>query len=171
MTSNGKNNAQSNQNSQNMARPAQPSDVRLRTPSRVPLAAMKKARRRAGAGDTRKNPSVEFQPSQILRENASEKQKRSRYSRGAPLAAIARPPVRISAPCASRIHVSAAPFPQRWPSPFCRLLQPRRHQGRAPIVYPRHAASLVRQRRSDGCPFIVRESVAHDPGLPLWRLE
>jgi hypothetical protein len=36
MASNGKNNAQSNQNSQNMARPAQPSDVRLGTPSRVP---------------------------------------------------------------------------------------------------------------------------------------
>src|SRR5205807_2362375 len=57
-----------------------------------------------------------------------------------------RPPARVKvpAPCASRIHVSAAPLPQRWSSHFYRLSQPRRHQGRAPIVYPRHAASLVR---------------------------
>src|SRR5262245_45309541 len=31
-----------------------------------------------------------------------------------------------------------------------------------PVVYPWHAARLVRQHRPDGCPFAVGEFVAHD---------
>src|SRR5215471_7761105 len=38
-----------------------------------------------GAGDTRTNPRLELQPSPILRTKASERKKRSRYSRAAPL--------------------------------------------------------------------------------------
>src|SRR5206468_3463645 len=40
----------------------------------------------------------------------------------------------------------------------------------AAIIYTRHAARLVRQKRLDGGPFIVGEFVAHDSRLRFWSL-
>jgi hypothetical protein len=39
------------------------------------------------------------------------------------------------------------------------------------IVYPWHAARLVRQHRLDGSPLIVGEFVPHDSMLQVWELE
>src|SRR5262245_62654218 len=40
----------------------------------------------------------------------------------------------------------------------------------ASIVYKRHASRLVRQHRPDGCPFPIREFVAHPPRLHFTSL-
>jgi hypothetical protein len=73
-------------------------DALARTP---PRGHEKKPADEQGAGDTRKKPRLEFPPSPILHEIASERQKRSRHSCGAPLAPPACTPreSRCRAPC------------------------------------------------------------------------
>src|ERR1043166_4442739 len=80
------------------------------------------ARRRWAAGDTRRNPRLGFQPSQILRAKATERKKRSRYSRG---------------------PAGAVTILARWrrSSPIERAVEP---SGRGPIQFRQEIAQVER---------------------------
>ena len=82
MASNGKSNAQSNRNSRKSGRVLTSGCERLTSSDVVacgPWRPNENARRQRGRATTRTNPRLGFQPSPILRANASGRKKRSRY--------------------------------------------------------------------------------------------
>src|SRR5262245_47432714 len=57
-------------------------------------------------------------------------------------------------------------------APWCsRTQDPEDAIENTPVVHPWHATRLIRQHRSDGCPFVVGEFVAHDSGPRFRELE